>query len=287
MVLDVLADPGETVTVKVTVSNPADFDVNVRPIQNDFVAGDKEDGTPALVLEEDEFAPTHSLKRFMKPLESVALPAGKSATVDVVINVPADAQPGGYFGALRFAPVSPDGGGQVNMSASVASLILLRVNGEVPQKLTLTDFAVQQNGSTGTFFTSDRDLSVFTRFENEGGVQVGPIGKISVTKGGELVYDADFNDNQPRDMILPDSARRWSVALGDLGGFGKYEVTATFTYGDDNQSLEATYSFWIVPWTIIIGGGVVLALLIGLIVWFVYRRRNPKTGVALGGSRRR
>lgn len=251
------------------------------------MAGDKEDGTPALVLEEDEFAPVHSLKRFMTPLENLSLPAGESATVGVVINVPDNAEAGGYFGALRFAPVSPDGGGQVNMNASVASLILLRVNGDVPERLTLTDFAVQKNGTTGTFFTDDQDLSLFTRFENEGGVQVGPIGKVSVTRGDDIVYETDFNDAAQREMVLPDSARRWNVSLGDLGGFGQYKVTATFTYGEDNQSIEATSTFWIVPWTIIIGAAVLLVLVVGLIVWLVYRRRGTTKQVKLGNSRRR
>ena len=76
---DLEMDPGETKTVKITITNPADFDVEVRPIQNDFVADD-EDGTPALILDEDEFAPNHSLKRFMQPIENVEVPAGESRT---------------------------------------------------------------------------------------------------------------------------------------------------------------------------------------------------------------
>ena len=169
---DVSIDPGETKTVKITISNPTGSAVSVRPVQNDFVA-DGEDGTPALILEEAEYAPSHSLKRFLQPLESFTLEGGESRTIEATIAVPEDAEPGGYFGAVRFMPTSPDGGGQVNLSASVASLILLRVNGDAPEKLSLTDFTIQQNGRSATFFTASDNMSASVRFKNDGDVQAG------------------------------------------------------------------------------------------------------------------
>lgn len=272
---DIEIKPGESKTVKTTVTNLTDAPISVSPIENDFIAGD-ERGTPALILDEDKFAPTHSLKRFMAPLSDVTIPAKEAKTIEVVITVPKTAQPGGYFGAVRFAPTTPDGGGQVNLSASAASLILLTVPGPAVEKLELTDFGIQQDGRSGTIFQSSNDLQVAFRFLNKGSVQQGPFGQVSVKQGDKVVYTADFNNRDPRDMVLPDSARRWEIPLKKIGNFGKYDVVATFTYGTKNQTIEVTRSFWVIPMSVIIATVVGLLVLIGLIVGIVLFLRSYK-----------
>ena len=283
---DIKIKPGEQGIVKVTVSNLSDSDIMVRPIENDFIQGD-ENGTPSLILDADEYASTHSLKRFMTPLEDVTIPANGATTVEVVITVPADAQAGGYFGAIRFAPTTPDSGGQVNLSASVASLILLTVPGPVTEKLELTDFSILQGGKAGTDFRTPNDLQVSFRFENKGNIQLGPFGKISVTQGKDIVYDYDFNAEEPRDVVLPDGARKWSVPLENIKDFGHYTVSATFTYGSTNQSIDVERSFWVIPTAYIIGAIVALLLLIAFIVWLIYFLRGRRRRVARRGARRR
>jgi len=274
---DITVKQGDSRTLKVTVTNQSSEEVLIHPVQNDFIAGD-ERGTPALILDENKYAPTHSLKRFMKPLADFTVPANGSKTVDVVVQVPADAQAGGYFGAIRFMPSDPESGGQVNLSTSVASLILLTAPGPTVEKLELTNFEIQQNGKSGTFFTSPKDIQVSARFRNDGNVQLGPFGKISVTNGDKVVYTVDFNNNDPREMTLPDSARRWDIPLKKLEDFGHYKVNATFSYGTENKTIEIEQSFWVVPTGIIIA---IIGSIVGLIVlisaiWFFlrgYKRR--------------
>lgn len=272
---DIQITPGTSKTVKVTVTNTTKSTVTVQPIENDFIAKD-ENGTPALILNADQYAPTHSLKRFMTPLSNVTLGPQESKTVDVVITVPQGAHAGGYFGAIRFAPASPDGGGQVNLSASVASLILMTVPGNFVEQLNLTDFNVQQNGKNGTYFQNPNNLSVAFRFENKGDIQEAPFGNISVKQGNKVVYSYDFNSQAPQDVVLPDSARRWDVPLKNIGAFGHYTVEATLTYGKKNQTVNISQSFWVVPFVVIIGGIVGLLVLIGIIVAIVAFLRSYK-----------
>lgn len=283
---DVEIKAGSSAEVPITITNLTDSEVLVAPIENDFVQGD-ENGTPSIILDEDEFAPTHSLKRFMAPLGNVTVPANGSTVVRVKITVPADAQAGGYFGALRFAPTTPDGGGQVNLSASVASLILLTVPGPVTEKLNLTDFSLQQGTKAGTDFRTPNDLKVAFRFENKGNIQQGPFGKISVTQGDKLVYDYDFNLETPREVILPDGARKWEVPLKDIGDFGYYTVQATFTYGSTNKTIEVERSFWVVPTAYIIGAIIGVVLLIGLIIWLIFFLKGRRSRAARRGAHRR
>ncbi len=272
---DIEIKPGATKIVPTTVTNLTNEAITVHPIENDFVAAD-ERGTPALILSEDKYAPTHSLKRFMLPLGDVTIPAGKAKTVNVVVAVPKNAKAGGYYGAVRFAPTSPDGGGQVNLSSSVASLILMTVPGDIVDKLELTDFDVQQNGKSGSYFANANDLKTSFRFKNNGNVQVGPFGKVSVTKDDKVIYEADFNDKTQRDMILPDSARRWDVPLKNIGDFGQYKVSATFTYGQKNQTIEVSKSFWVIPTFMIIAAIVSVVVLIALIVGIVLYARSVR-----------
>ena len=272
---DIQVKPGETGKVDIVVTNLTSTSILVRPYENDFISGD-EAGTPSIILDQDQFAPTHSLKRFLSPLQDVTIPASKSVVVTVDIIVPASTQAGGYFGAIRFSPTTPDSGGQVNTSASVASLILLTVPGDAVERLNLTDFSLLQGTKAGTDFRTPNDLKASIRFENKGNVQLGPFGKISVKQGDKIVYDADFNNKNPRDVILPDGARRWDVPLKDIGSFGYYTVSATFTYGSKNQSLDVTRSFWVIPTVVIVGAIVGVVLLIGLIIWLIIFLRGRK-----------
>lgn len=276
---DVEIQPGGAKTVTTIITNLTDSQMTVSAVQNDFVAGD-ERGTPALILDADKFAPTHSLKRFLAPLGNVTIPPKESKEVNVVINVPMNAQAGGYFGAVRFAPTTPDGGGQVNTSASVASLILLTVSGDLTEKLDLTNFDIRQRGKTATFFGDSRDLQLAVRFRNTGSIQEGPFGKVSVKQGNNVVYETDFNTTTPREVVLPDSARRWDVPLKNIGEFGYYTVSATFTYGKKNQTIQIDKSFWVIPLSVIIAAGIGLLVLIALIIaviFFVKKRRRYST----------
>ena len=274
---DVQVKPGASAIVKVYVTNITKNKIAVQPIENDFVSGD-EKGTPSLILDADKYAPTHSLKRFMVPLNNFVIDPGKTEVVNLKLNVPKNAQAGGYFGAVRFAPSSPDGGGQVNMSASVASLVLLTVPGPTTEKLDLTNFDVMSGSKTINNFSSNGDLSLLLRFENKGNLQEGPFGQINVKKGDKIIYSVDFNDNDPRDMVLPDSARRWTVPLKNIGNFGHYTVSGTLTYGKTNQTIDVSKSFWVIPWKVIVEaaiGLVVLAAIVAGIILFLrgYKKR--------------
>jgi len=274
---DITIAPGDSKVVPITVTNPTSSSIEISPIENDFISQD-EKGTPALILDANQYAPTHSLKRFLSPIDNVTIPAGKSTVVNVTITVPKTAQAGGYFGAIRFAPASTASGGQVNLSANVASIILLTVPGDLIEKLNMTDFEIQQDGKSGGYFSTPNNISAYLRYDNKGNVQSGPFGVISVKKGSKVVYDANFNVDEPRGVILPDGSREWSVPLNNLEKFGHYTVTATLTYGTNNPTTEVIRSFWIIPLSYLIIAGIVAFLLVVaiIVIIFLIRRRHHR-----------
>lgn len=275
---------GNTGTTKVQVTNLTKSTVILKAIENDFVAGD-EKGTPALILDENSYAPSHSLKRFMVSIPNITVAPNQTQEVTVTVRVPANAQAGGYFGALRFAPASLTGS-TLSVGASVASLILLTVPGPTVEQLTLTNFDVQQSGGTATNFRTPNNLSLMLRFQNKGNLQEAPFGQINVLKGKKVVYKASFNQNDPKNEILPDSARRWSLPIKNLGKFGKYTINGTFTYGTQSQSVEITKTIWIIPTTVIMIGVAALLITIAIGVGFWLFIRSYKRKI-LRSSRRR
>lgn len=285
---DVTVPAGTTGTVKVIVSNLTKNSITVQPIENDFVASG-ENGQAALILSQDSYAPTHSLKRFMLPLSDFTLPPNSGVAVNVSIAVPKNAQAGGYFGALRLAPViggTTSGASSVAIGESVASLILMTVPGPTVEQLSLTNFDVQQDGGTSSNFRTPNNLSLFLRFGNEGNLQESPIGQINVQHGKKLLYTYNFNQTQPRDEILPDSYRRWTVPIKGLGSFGEYTVSGTFTYGTKGQTIDIQKTVWIIPTGYIITGVILLIVLV-LIIGGAYVFLKSYKRKILKASRRR
>jgi hypothetical protein len=279
--------PGESKNVNVYIENLETKPVILKPVENDFVAGDEEEGIASIILDENKYAPTHSLKRFMSPLEVITVNPGERKTVALPISVPADAQAGGYYGALRFVPSDAQGNLNVNVTGSVASLILLTVPGNLVESLQMTDFIVQKDGKPmDRFLQSPEKVSVVLRLQNRGNIHVTPFGQVSVTKDGEEVFSKNINDTKPKGSVLPDSARRFEVPIKNLGTFGKYKFMAIVGYGSGGDTLEVEQEVWIIPSSYIVGALIAGLVLIVLIVVVVLALKSYKAKI-LRSTRRR
>jgi hypothetical protein len=281
---DISLDPGASGVVKVYVTNITSSPIVLKAIENDFVAGD-EKGTPSLILDQNSYAPSHSLKRFLTPIPNVTINAGATQQVDVHVNVPKTAQAGGYYGALRFAPAG-NTDQALALSSGIASIILLRVSGPVVERLALTNFDIQQDGGTATNFRTPDNMSLLVRFKNQGNLHEAPFGQINVQKGKKVVYSYNFNLEDPKQEILPDSARRWNVPLKNLGKFGKYTVSGTFGYGSKGETVNIQKTVWIVPSAVIIAITIGVLIIAGIVVAVWLFLRNYKRRI-LKSSRRR
>ena len=260
-------NPGETEVVTITVQNVTTAPATLQAVVNDFTATG-EDGAPALLLNPGQYAPVHSLKRFVAPIPNVSLAPREAKDVKVEIAIPKGTSGGGYYGAVRFAPVSVNQQNNVTLSSSVASLVLVRVPGNYKEQLGLISLDVRsgQNGSPSILFTSNNALYVYARFQNTGDVQEQPFGKITVKQSSAVVETHEINNSTPRGNVLPDSIRRFTVKLDKIGWFGKYTVYGDFGYGTNGQLLSGQTTFYIVPWPIILG----VLLLVGVVAFFIF-----------------
>lgn len=281
---DLVMQPGQSKNITVYVRNVTNGTEVLKVIKNDFDAKD-ETGAPSLLLN-GEANPRHGLKKYMTTTDIITIPKGKQKAVDVNIKLPKDVAGGGYYGAVRFAPTTSSSNAtnsnadNVSLAGSVASLILVRVPGNINEDLQIAGFAAgKKDGGTGTIFSSGKDLQAVVRFRNAGNVQEQPFGKIVLKKGNKTINTYEINNVTPPGNVIPDSIRRFNVDLQNkVGSFGKYTLVGNFGYGENGQLLSASTTFFVIPLYMIIGVIVLILLIIGFIFFLKnYKKRVLKS----------
>jgi hypothetical protein len=220
----------------------------------------------------NQSAPVNSFKSIVNPISSVTIQPGQTAQVPVVISVPENAESGGYYGVVRFVSgLSNTNGGNLNLSASVGTLFLVTVPGNLTENLEVVDFSAAHNGSTGRLFINTKKLSIITRLKNTGNIHVAPFGVVTISHGSKVIEEYEFNSTQPRGNILPDSIRKFNDPLKNTSWSGKYTIMANLGYGTSGNLLTMKNTFWVIPlWFLILAVIITLAILIGS--YFVFRR---------------
>ncbi len=269
---DLVINPGASKTISVFVKNVTDATEELKVIRNDFDSRD-ENGTPALLLN-GASNDKHGLKDYIKTVDTISVAPGEQKEVKVTISMPKDIPGGGYYGSVRFAPTSSASGQNISLSGSVGSLVLVRVPGDVTEKMTLLSLDARQEDVPHTVFTSSKNIKAVVRFQNEGNIQEQPFGKIIVKKGDKQVGEYEINDSDQPANVLPDSIRRFSVDLKGLSSFGKYTLEGNFGYGSKGQLLTGKTTFYIIPVPYIIGALAVIALILFLIFGLPKIMRN-------------
>jgi hypothetical protein len=146
-------------------------------------------------------------------------------------------------------------------------LILLNVNGNVKEGLSIAEFSVNHSGKTGTLFEST-PIQFIERIKNDGNTHEQPAGQITITDMfGKKV--AAVNVNLPPRNILPQSIRRFeqpldSSVIGNKMLFGRYKAELKVTYGSNKQVVTSSLTFWVIPYRLI--GLGILVLVIGFII---------------------
>ncbi len=264
---DLTIPAGISKTVDVYITNVTSQTTTFQVTINDFQASGDESGNPALLLKDNQSAPTHSLRQFVPKLSNVTLKPNEQQDIKVPISIPATASAGGYFGAVRFAASNSTTGNQnVALSASVASLILVKVPGDYKEVMSIASIDTRVKDKIHSIFTSNKGINGVVRFQNSGDIQEIPFGKMTVTNfRGKTVYTTEVNSGETAGNVLPTSIRKFTVPFGNISSFGKYTVRGDFGYGK-GQTLTATTSFYVIPVPVIITLVVLVLLIIVAVI---------------------
>ncbi len=259
---DLTIDPGKSQTVKFNVENITKNTATYKGVLTDFLANNQ-NGTPQLIVTGSKFDP-FSIKQFIANIPNFTIKGGQTVPVNVKVSIPKGTAGGGYFGAIRFLSVNPSTGKTVNISASVAGLILITVPGPgMHESLALSSFNVGTNGKSQRLFYTNKGIDALVRFDNNGNVQIPPYGKIIVQDmSGKTIETKTVNGSNPPGNVLPESYRTFSVPLSNIGAIGKYTATGNFGYGNNGKLISASVTFYVIePWIIILAI-VIIALII-------------------------
>lgn len=278
-VVNLKADPGQTITTKISLRDISQDPLIVTGEVNDFVAAG-EDGTPKVILDDENAAEDpYSLKSWIAPLPELKLEPRQIKDMTVTIRVPSDAAPGGYYGVIRFTGTPPElEGTGVSLSASLGSLVFVRVSGDAKESMQVEEFTTTLNGNNTSLFEA-APVNFMERLKNTGNTHLQPAGQVTITDMfGQKV--AVVNVNLPPRNVLPQSIRKFeqpldSTVIGNKILFGRYTADLNITYGDSHQTLTASTTFWVIPYKLI-GIGIVVIIAGFFLLRFLIRRYNRK-----------
>ena len=256
---------GQAQKLDITLKNVTVSDITAQAYINDFTS-DGQSGSPKIITDPNKRLPT-SIRNFVFGLEDVPLSRGEQKKLTIALQVPADAVPGAYFGIIRYKAVpagenAPESG-EVALSASVGSIVLITIPGKVTEQVQLSALHVYNGPHEGAFFfRKPTDIGVEVR--NLGNGFVKPFGTIELQDTfGKEVYNYQLNNTTPRGNILPSSSRIFTNKPKNIDKPGRYTITASVAYGTGSEVLTLKKTFWYVPaWLLFTVIGVLVVLLL-------------------------
>jgi len=247
--------PGQTVVYEISVANRISdgrvFDLTVEDMTG------TDDATQSVVLLGDSRGP-YTIKDYISfPESSFTLALGERARIPVTISIPADAEPGGYYGGVLVSTVRRDGieensnAPRSPIIARIGTLFFVTVPGEV-----------ETSGETKELLQINKQLwyekgpvHMSILFENTGSIHLNPYGEVRVHNlFGEEV---GFIELEPW-FVLPKSLRSRKVDWDRGLLFGRYTATAYVNRGYEDIVDTVSTTFWVLPWKIV--GGAFLTL---------------------------
>lgn len=155
---------------------------------------------------------------------------------------------------------------------------MLKISGTVAEQANLLDFySATSPGYQKAGFFEYGPVGFVERIENKGNIHIQPTGTVEIydmfgKKVQTLRVNGDPADskNQPR-SILPNSVRKFEQTLDKKWMFGPYTAKLKLTYGQNKTPIESTTGFWVIPYMLILGVLLLLAIVIFGGRWLIRR----------------
>ena len=287
-------EPGGVVSDVISIKNTNDRSERYVISTQNFIA-EGEDGRQLFLDQQASFG----LAEWIATDESeVTLAPNEVREIRYQIQVPQNATPGGQYAAVFFSVVPLQGqSGSVGVQGKVGVLFLVRVSGDVVEKVSVESFGVTSHSPQ-----SRLPVIFETRVRNDGNVHLEPEGVIRIRN----IFGAVTREilvNQSSAFVLPGSVRRFEAEWKRPGSmdagagflyelkreweqfaFGRYTAEVDATVGKTRQPLHAVTTFWIFPWRLVLVGAAVLIFAIVCVRIYarmtihaaLRKRRSPK-----------
>lgn len=262
LTFELTGNPGDVIENSLKIGNPSEEHTISVKVTVEDIAPTGEAGHVVVKPAETE---TYSLAKWVKcePYEFTLKPK-EEKRIRFIISIPKNAEPGGHYGTVVAGSTGVVGPGMTGATIipRVGALVLLTVPGEMKENLVVKDFSAPN-------FSEYGPINFVTRFENRGTVHVRPVGLVTITDWrGRKVTDLSF----PQKNVLPGGVRKFETVWPGKWHLGKYTATLSGSYGLSNTPFSPVIlTFWVIPWKIILGISLGLAIL--AIFLFITRKR--------------
>jgi hypothetical protein len=274
------AKPGETIQTDIKVKNSSEQAMTINSFAQDFIV-DEDGRTPIPV--EQEVSNRWSLAAWMTLVPNqVTLQPGEIAQIQVVIDVPDDALPGGHYAMAVHQPAEDedeadeeqnDQGSAAAITNRVATLFYLKVEGPINQEAYIRNFDFQK-------FQEFGPVPYSFAINNQSDIHIKPRSEIEVfNMFGKKLESWQI---EPKN-VFPFNSREFSGKWEQIWGLGRYRATLTTSYGDMGKVAIANSYFWIVPVRLILAILVALLVMVGIILairrHFRHRRQQEQAEI--------
>lgn len=253
-----LMQPGEKRQVTLRVINSSAETVSIQTIVQDFIV--EEDGSTPVPIEVEEADNRWSLASWL-----TVTPGGQTIApqqtrgINVLIEVPEDALPGGHYAMITHQPVtgginSDEAANQQSSGVTqrVGTLLYVVVDGLINEEAFIRDFDVPQ-------FMENGPVPFSYIVENQSDIHIRPQMGVEISN----MFGKKVASIQPESKnIFPFNQRSFDGQWDRIWGFGRYKAEVVMTYGISNELAVASTYFWLIPIKLIIAIIVVLLLLI-------------------------
>ncbi len=257
--------PGEKTGVTVNFLNQSELPLSGYFRIADFIVIDNK-GTPEIVEQKEKLSSRYAASSWFSSLyDRGTIPANEKLSFLAYITVPKDAAAGGRYVAIYFEPTpeltQPKTGGEkaTAISTRIASLIYIKVKGDIKEEAKITRFSANN-------FQEYGPVKVLTEILNLGNYHITPQAKLTlINPFGKVVDEQKLNPLN----IFPERTRLYENEIGKKWLIGRYQVKLTGTYGEKNLPLSASLYLWVFPWKVAIVVLLAIIILILLIRHFL------------------
>ncbi|OGH71520.1 MAG: hypothetical protein A3G00_04900 [Candidatus Magasanikbacteria bacterium RIFCSPLOWO2_12_FULL_43_12] len=259
--IDVEAEPGESLVQKITLFNETNQEVTVYPRTENFEP-QKESPAPQFLGDSDPFG---AARWIIAPIKKAVLKSGERMEILLKIKIPDAAEPGGHYATLLWSEKPAEDTG-IGTSSRVGVLFLFKIKGGVKEEAKIISFQK----------TSDKQPVEFVlRLQNDGNVHLKPGGTIKIVNWRGKTT-AQLPINPKGQSILPQSQRNFAAIWANENFFpGWYSARVEVVYGVSAKTLSTRMNFWL--WSVGFGNKIlslILVLLLGGIIFKMARRRS-------------
>lgn len=272
------AKPGEKIQIAVKVRNSSEFPLQIQSTPQDFVV-DENGETPIAVT--DAVSNRWSLASWIILTPATQeLQAGETGIVNVIIEVPENALPGGHYAMITHQPAGAATNIQDTKSASalqqrVGTLLYLTVEGPINTLAYVRDFEIPR-------FSEYGPVPFSFLVDNQSDIHIRP--QISVE-----IYNLFGKKIEtipvPTKNIFPLIGRSFEGQWDRIWGMGPYTAKVVMSYGSEGQVSMATTKFWLLPITLVAAGAIALLAIIAILIVIKrhldYRRSQEKQQIEL------